>query len=317
MLNRHFIRAKVLQSLYSFHFNDFNGVNEHTKKLIDSFYSLLDLHTYFFSSIIYIHTLAQERIEDNRIKLLPTPEDLNPNTKFVDNEFINILLNDQTLRAKMDKIKINWNESKDLFMGIFKKFSNSNSYKNYMKAPKGDIESEKNIVVQLFKNYIISNELYFDNVCEMKIEWESDYDTIALWSLWKLKEYRGDVSQFSEGFIDENYISKIFKHTIENNDEFMELINSKIHNWDIDRVALMDILIIKMGLSELIYCPEIPINVTLNEYVELSKEFSTPKSKLFVNGILDKLMVELRAKGRIKKLKDENEEVDENEDTQL
>ena len=88
------------------------------------------------------------------------------------------------------------------------------------------------------------------------------------------------------------------------------MINAKVHNWDMDRVALMDILIIKMGLSELIYCPEIPINVTLNEYVELSKEFSTPKSKLFVNGLLDKLMVDLRAKGRIKKLEEETNETE-------
>lgn len=310
MLNRHFIRAKVLQSLYSFHFNDFNGVNEHNKKLLDSFNSLLDLHTYLFSSIIYIHSLAVERIEDNRRKLLPTEEDLNPNTKFVDNDFINLLLNDNELLKKKDTLKINWNENKDLFMTILKKFFNSSSYKNYMNSEKGDFESEKNIYVQLFKNYIISNENYFDNVCEMKMEWESDYDTMALWSLKSLKDYEGRLGSQIENFVDENFISSIFNRTIENDKEYSEMINAKVHNWDMDRVALMDILIIKMGLSELIYCPEIPINVTLNEYVELSKEFSTPKSKLFVNGLLDKLMVELRAKSRIKKLEEDTKETE-------
>jgi transcription antitermination protein NusB len=310
MLNRHFIRAKVLQSLYSFQFNDCNGVNEHNKKLLDSFNSLLDLHTYLFSSLVYIHSLALEKIEDNRRKLLPTSEDLNPNTKFVDNEFIALLINDKELLRRKEALKINWNENRDLFMNILKKFNNSNSYKTYMNSEKGDLESEKNIYVQLFKNYLISNENYFDNVCEMKMEWESDYDTMALWSLKSLKEYEGIFEKLSDNFVDENFISNVFKRTIENDKEYTELINAKVHNWDVERVALMDILIIKMGLSELIYCPEIPINVTLNEYVELSKEFSTPKSKLFVNGLLDKLMVELRAKGRIKKLEEETNETD-------
>jgi N utilization substance protein B len=100
----------------------------------------------------------------------------------------------------------------------------------------------------------------------------------------------------------------MFLNTINNDVEFMELINSRIQNWDMDRVALMDIIIIKMGLTELLYCPEIPVNVTLNEYVELAKEFSTQKSKLFVNGLLDKLMVDLRAKGRIKKIEANEDE---------
>ncbi len=307
MLNRHFIRAKVLQWLYSFQFNENNDVKEYKEKLLNSFDSLLDLHTYLFSSLIYIHSLAQEQIEDNKRKHLPTEEDLNPNTKFVDNEFFALLLNDQSLLKKRDALKINWNENRDLFLGILRKFQSSTTYKNYMCSKKDGMELDKGVVVQLFKNYVITNELLFDSICEMKMEWESDYDVVALWSFKALKDYEGDFEKSMVDFVDRDFIITTFINTIENDKEYNDLINNKVHNWDLDRVALMDILIIKMGISELLYCPEIPINVTLNEYVELSKEFSTPKSKLFVNGLLDKIMVELRAKGRIRKVEEENE----------
>lgn len=307
MLNRHFIRAKVLQWLYSFQFNENNDVKEYKEKLLNSFDSLLDLHTYLFSSLIYIHSLAQEQIEDNKRKHLPTEEDLNPNTKFVDNEFFALLLNDQSLLKRRDALKINWNENRDLFLSILRKFQSSTTYKNYMSSRKDGMELDKGVVVQLFKNYVITNELLFDSICEMKMEWESDYDVVALWSFKALKDYEGDFEKSMVDFVDRDFIITTFINTIENDKEYNDLINNKVHNWDLDRVALMDILIIKMGISELLYCPEIPINVTLNEYVELSKEFSTPKSKLFVNGLLDKIMVELRAKGRIRKVEEENE----------
>jgi N utilization substance protein B len=162
----------------------------------------------------------------------------------------------------------------------------------------------------LFKNYLICNEQFFDLLCEKKLEWESDYDIIAQNSLKRLKEYDGQSEDFFNESFDKNYITSMFLNTINNDVEFMELINSRIQNWDMDRVALMDIIIIKMGLTELLYCPEIPVNVTLNEYVELAKEFSTQKSKLFVNGLLDKLMVDLRAKGRIKKIEANEDETE-------
>lgn len=184
----------------------------------------------------------------------------------------------------------------------------SDSYKNYMNSSKIDFVSERLIVVQLFKNYLISNEQFFDMLCEKKLEWESDYDVIAQNALKYLKEYEGKSDIKLDESFDIEFITGLFLNTINNDLEFKELIDSRIQNWDLDRIALMDVIIIKMGLAELIYCPEIPVNVTLNEYVELAKEFSTQKSKLFVNGLLDKLMVDLRSKGKIKKFETQEEE---------
>lgn len=307
MLNRHFLRAKVLQLLYAFQINDCSDIDGHKKKLIDSFHHLIDLQTYLFSALIEFHYIANERIEDNKQKMLPTHEDLNPNLKFVNNEFFKPLFEDIVLTNRINKLKINWSEDRDLFKSIFKRFMASESYKNYMTSETSDLSSDKLILVQLFKNYLICNEQFFDLLCEKKIEWESDYDIVAQNALKRLKEYDFKKESDIDESFDLNYITSMFLNTIQNDKDFMEMIDSRIQNWDMDRVALMDIIIIKMGLAELLYCPEIPVNVTLNEYVELAKEFSTQKSKLFVNGLLDKLMVDLRAKGKIKKIEIEED----------
>ena len=312
MLNRHFLRAKVLQLLYAFQINDCSDIEGHKKKLIDSFRHLVDLQTYLFSALMEFHSIAYDKMDDNKQKMLPTPEDLNPNLKFLENEFFKMLFEDKGLTDRVKKLKINWSEEKDILRNIFKRFMESDSYKNYMNSSKIDFVSERLIVVQLFKNYLISNEQFFDMLCEKKLEWESDYDVIAQNALKYLKEYEGKSDIKLDESFDIEFITGLFLNTINNDLEFKELIDSRIQNWDMDRVALMDVIIIKMGLAELIYCPEIPVNVTLNEYVELAKEFSTQKSKLFVNGLLDKLMVDLRAKGKIKKFEtQEEEEIDE------
>ncbi len=308
MLNRHFLRAKVLQLLYAFQINDCSDVEGHKKKLIDSFRHLVDLQTYLFSALMEFHSIAYDKMDDNKQKMLPTPEDLNPNLKFLENEFFKMLFEDKGLTDRVKKLKINWSEEKDILRNIFKRFMESDSYKNYMNSSKIDFVSERLIVVQLFKNYLISNEQFFDMLCEKKLEWESDYDVIAQNALKYLKEYEGKSDIKLDESFDIEFITGLFLNTINNDLEFKELIDSRIQNWDLDRIALMDVIIIKMGLAELIYCPEIPVNVTLNEYVELAKEFSTQKSKLFVNGLLDKLMVDLRSKGKIKKFETQEEE---------
>ena len=305
MLNRHFLRAKVLQSLYAFQLNDCSDIKGHKKNLIDSIHGLFDLQTYLFSALLELHNMACDKIENDKVKLLPTQDDLNPNLKFVNNDFFKLLIEDEILNTRISRLKINWAEDKDLFKSIFKRFQASESYKKYMACEKGDMASEKLIIVQLFKNYLICNEQFFDLLCEKKLEWENDYDIMAQYSLKRLKEYKGSLDEENEESFDRNFIMSLFLNTIEHDSEFMELIDARIQNWDSERVALMDILIIKMGIAELIYCPEIPVNVTLNEYVELAKEFSTAKSKLFVNGLLDKLMVDLRSKGMIKKIETE------------
>ncbi|MCK9163034.1 MAG: transcription antitermination factor NusB [Bacteroidales bacterium] len=302
MLNRHFLRAKVLQLLYAFQINDCSDTDGHKKKLIDSFRYLVDLQTYLFSALMEFHSIAYDKIDDNKQKMLPTTEDLNPNLKFIENEFFKKLFEDKNLTERVKKLKINWSEEKDLFKNIFKRFIESDSYKKHMSSSMTDFASERLIVVQLFKNYLISNEQFFDMLCEKKLEWESDYDVIAQNALKYLKEYDGKSDIELDESFDIEFITGLFLNTINNDEYFKELIDGRIQNWDLDRIALMDVIIIKMGLAELIYCPEIPVNVTLNEYVELAKEFSTQKSKLFVNGLLDKLMVDLRAKGKIKKI---------------
>lgn len=311
MLNRHFYRAKTLQSLYSYQVSGSSNILDEEKKLIDSIENLENIQVYFLSAILEIHSIAEENIEESKLKYFPTEEEKNPNLKFINNKVIIQLDNNIELKARIKKLKINWVDQKDILIDIYKKFKTSDVLKTYMSENNG-YDEDKKILVHLLKNHIVRNEQLFDILCEIELEWESYYEIIAHHVVVFLKDYKQEDNTLkpllrifdkktSNQESDKDFMKLIFRKSIEESDFMEELIKKKIQNWEIERIAILDIIIIKMGIAEIMYCPNIPVRVTLNEYIELSKEFSTDKSRIFVNGILDKLIVELRVLGKINK----------------
>jgi N utilization substance protein B len=317
MLSRHFLRVKVLQSLYAYKVAENSSLDIAEKDLIKSISETYDLEIYLYSSLLEMRDIAENQIEDAKGKFFPTEEEKNPNMRFVNNELFKQLAEKIELSKAIEKLKINWSDQKDLLKRILNKFKASNSYAEYMAKEEVTYEDDKKVVIQLLKNYLLKNESFLDYLAELKLYWESDFQYIGLSFLKFLKEFKQSDSPsktITKSFgLDEketrDFAIDLFRKCVTHFDEFDALFDKHIENWDKERMAFMDMLIIKIGLVELVYCPEIPIRVTLNEYIEMAKEFSTERSNLFVNGLLDRFLIDLRAAGKIRKL--ETEELEE------
>lgn len=316
MLSRHFLRVKVLQSLYAYIVTENSSLDIAEKELDKSISETYDLEVYLFSSLLEMRDIAENQIEDAKGKFFPTEEEKNPNMRFVNNELLHQLSENTELTKAIEKLKINWSDQRDLLKRILNKFKASNSYKDYMSKEEVNYEDDKKAVIQLLKNYLLKNESFLDYLAELKLYWESDFQYVGLSFLKFLKEFKQSDSASksitkSFGFDEKeirDFALDLFRKCIGHYDEFDSMFDKHIENWDKERIAFMDTLIIKMGLVELVYCPEIPVRVTLNEYIEMAKEFSTERSNLFVNGLLDRFLIDLRASGKIRKLENEEKE---------
>lgn len=316
MLSRHFLRVKVLQSLYAYIVTENSSLDIAEKELDKSISETYDLEVYLFSSLLEMRGIAENQIEDAKGKFFPTEEEKNPNMRFVNNELLRQLSENTELTKAIEKLKINWSDQRDLLKRILNKFKASNSYKDYMSKEEITYDDDKKAVIQLLKNYLLKNESFLDYLAELKLYWESDFQYVGLSFLKFLKEFKQSDSASksitkSFGFDEKeirDFALDLFRKCIGHYDEFDSMFDKHIENWDKERIAFMDTLIIKMGLVELVYCPEIPVRVTLNEYIEMAKEFSTERSNLFVNGLLDRFLIDLRASGKIRKLENEEKE---------
>ena len=316
MLSRHFLRVKVLQSLYAYIVTENSSLDIAEKELDKSISETYDLEVYLFSSLLEMRDIAENQIEDAKGKFFPTEEEKNPNMRFVNNELLHQLSENTELTKAIEKLKINWSDQRDLLKRILNKFKASNSYKDYMSKQEITYDDDKKAVIQLLKNYLLKNESFLDYLAELKLYWESDFQYVGLSFLKFLKEFKQSDSASksitkSFGFDEKeirDFALDLFRKCVSHYDEFDSMFDKHIENWDKERIAFMDTLIIKMGLVELVYCPEIPVRVTLNEYIEMAKEFSTERSNLFVNGLLDRFLIDLRASGKIRKLENEEKE---------
>jgi transcription antitermination protein NusB len=311
MLGRRHYRIKVFQALYAW----FQGGEErqdvaeralHTS--IDKIYELYYLQLSFFLDLIDYY---RRRLEDARHKFLPTEEDINPNTRLLTNVVVGILLANKDLTRKISRYSISWADEQELFRKAYQKIRNSKDLKEYFEAGHTSFEDDREIIYKLFKKIIAkSGDLQFH--CEEKnIYWIDDYQSAALLVMKTLRVipegYGSDqilptlLEKEEDPEDDKKFVKDLFRKTISQSDKLDKMIEAKTQNWELERIALTDIILIKMALVELLTFPSIPIKVTLNEYIEMSKLFSTPKSQIFVNGLLDKMVEDLKVEKKIKK----------------
>jgi transcription antitermination protein NusB len=309
MLNRRHLRVKVLQSLYAFFQSGSTSLNAGEKELLHGIDKIYDLYLYQLSLIINVRAHAQRMIEENKLKRLPSAEDLNPSLKFVNNECLILIENNTELQALLDKRKINWNSDPEIPRKIFNQFRETQTYQEYMEKKKQSFDDDCELVVKLLKNFICEFELLHHFYEEKSIYWLDDWELVNLMIMKSIRTMHENNQRDDFRILtlfkdpdDRRFAIELFHKTVLNDKEFVPMIAAKTQNWDIERIALMDIIIMKMALSEILKFPEIPIKVSLNEYIELSKMYSTPKSKVFVNGILDKLVEELINEKKISKL---------------
>jgi transcription antitermination protein NusB len=302
-----------MQAIYAFQQEGPENINAGEKQLINSLDKLYELFIYQLSLIIELSDFARKRIEENRLKQLPTPEDLNPNLRFIQNRFINQLENNRDYLKRFAAYRINWADEDDMIRKFYNLLREDEGYLNYMNKPDVTYLDEKQVVnhviLRLFSesDYLRS---YFD---ERNIYWTEDFDIAIMMVDKTIKSFKETADEFtslptllkdeknSDGSEDMEFVKHLYRKTLINSDELNKVISERASNWDLERIAVMDTILLKMAITELVEFESIPIKVTLNEYIELSKEYSSPKSKIFINGVLDKLIVDYKKQNLIKK----------------
>ncbi len=311
MLSRRHLRIKVLQAVYAFFQNESTDLAKGEKQLLISVDKIHELLIHQISFMLEIRDYALNRTVENKKKFFPTDDDLDPNMKFVENAVLRQIEDNRAYRKLHDKLKINWSEEQGMVRKAYLTLKDSNFYQKFMLQDEHSYESDKELLVKLVKKVFLDMELLEYFYESKTIFWAFDtYHAANLLLMKYLKslESKDDEHKAFPKLIDENggeedreFMISLFHKTVLNSDKYDELIDEKARNWELDRIALMDTILIKMALAELMEFPSIPVKVTLNEYIDVSKYYSSAKSKVFINGILDKLIVDLKEKKMIKK----------------
>ena len=266
-----------------------------------------ELYHYLLLLIIDVILFAESRIELSLNKRVPTFEDLHPNSRFINNKLIDQLRNNGRLLRFVDQHKLNWSNYPELIKDIYAKLVASEEFTAYMAAGENGYADDKKIIIHAFTHVVFPSELLASVMEERSIYWNDDLEFITsmiVKSLKRFKEEDGSNSPLMNLYKsdeDREYVEKLYRQTIIHREEYVEYIKENTRNWDLERIAFMDILIMQMAITELIAFPSIPTKVTLNEYLEISKFYSTSKSNIFINGVLDKIVSQLKEEKKIQK----------------
>ena len=312
MINRRHLRIKVLQALYAFFQEENSDFVKAEKQLLANVERIIDLYIYLMLSFNEVKLFAEARIEESRNKLRPTPEDLNPNRKFVDNRIFAIIDELPDLRRESEKRKINWNTDvkREIFRKIFLAGRESESYTLFMNNGEDSFEDDKAFAVAFFKEAIANSSHLLTFFEEENINWIDDIDLMCAMVIKTIKTFKENpeteapnalLSFYTEDKEEIEFMKSLFRKSITDYDNNLILIDDLAKNWELDRIAKMDLILMSMAITEMMAFPTIPVNVSLNEYIEISKYYSTPKSNTFINGILDKAIAQLMQEGKINK----------------
>lgn len=308
MINRALLRIKIIQILYSYYKSGDKTALMVEKELFHSIEKTYDLYYHLLNLAIAITDLATQKLESRKTKLRPTAEDLNPNTRFVDNAFINQLRNNVHLKSYLTEHKLSWVNYPDVLKELYEEIQSTDFYAAYMAAPATDYESDKELWKKIYRKVILVNESLDDSIEEQSIYWTDDVEIVISFILKTIKRF-----ELSEGigqpllpmFKDEEdaeFARKLIRGVLTNGASYREIIDQNTRNWELERIAFMDTLIMEVALSELMDFPTIPVNVTLNEYIEIAKNYSTDKSGTFINGVLDNIVGQLKEQNKLIKV---------------
>jgi len=308
MLYRRHLRIKVLQILYAFFQSKEIDVVKAQNELLLSVERMYDLYLYLLLTIPELKRAAETNNENRKNKLRPNESDLMPNLKWVENSLVLKIEESKELNKLSSARKVNWlgAENQEIFRKMFLQVKDSETYIEFMENGLKDFEEDKKFALALFKNEIINSEFLHNYIEDKSIYWLDDIDLCCSMALKTLKTAALDkeisiLSLYKEDDDEKEFILNLCRNTIEMDVENENLIEILAVNWEVDRIAKMDVLLLKMALVELQTCSSIPTKVTMNEYIEISKFYSTPKSNLFINGILDKAISQLTKEKKIKK----------------
>lgn len=310
MLTRRHIRVKVMQGIYALTQSHSDSLEKQEKFLKVSIENMYSLYLLSLGLMIEVQNMAKDQVKLSSKKYLANATDVYPNKeKFVNNELLLQLSNNGPLKDELERRKLNnWYLNEEYVKIIYREIVASDSYQKYMSTPTSSYQEDKELIIDLFRNVIAPNEKVYDYFEDDKLTWVDDIPIVNTFILKQLKKVTADkantyfLPQLVQDEDDLDFAKKLLVKTLLNNEVLVKEIEGKTPNWDKDRIADVDAILLKMAICELLNFPSIPERVTINEYLEIAKEYSTPKSSIFINGILDNLVKEYKAEGKLKKV---------------
>jgi transcription antitermination protein NusB len=290
-----------MQSIFAMHQNGSDNLEKEEKFLLHSIDSIQDLYLTMLSSLIEIRKKEIVFLEKSRVKHLVTKEERNPNRKFVDNAILLLLEENTSLQTALESRKIDtWTLNDDYILLLLKAIKESELYEKYMGDRVNKFDQDQQFIVSVFMDIIASNDKLYDYLEDHKLTWVDDIPLVNTQIVKQLKGLKSatdasfSVPKLYKDTEDKEFVSNLFRKTILNETELAKEYIDKTPNWDTERIAEIDTIILKMAICEFLKFPSIPVKVTINEYLEVAKEYSTPKSSIFINGILDNLVKEFQ-----------------------
>ena len=305
MLNRRHIRIKVLQAFYAFSQSNNDDLVSGEKEFMHSMKKIYDLYIYLIQIYIPLKRLAKIKIEEAKRSFLEKDKHVF-NKAFVSNNIINSLESSDQLKKTASDLKINWEgvEENELIKKLYKSIYKSPSFQDILNSDTSDFDSEKFHLINLFKEEICNFELMHHFFDEKSIYWQDDLDHVSSMVIKTLKSIDSDLKLKVMPLWKEDekeFALKLFRQAILNKSSNDDILQKYSKNWESERLAKMDSLIMNLAITEAKEFSSIPLKVTLNEYIEISKFYSTPKSNGFINGILDKIFEDFKKDGKLKK----------------
>ena len=305
MINRNLIRIRVIQVVYSWYQNTTKDLQSAEKELMNGMQKSYDLYYYMLLLMVQITKTYEDRVEAKRSRLMPSPEDLNPNMRLIDNKFIRQLRTNVQFNKYLAERPMLWDNNNPFVKNLLDAILASDVYKEYSENDAPTYEADKEFWRKTFKQFIYLNEELDALLEDECIYWNDDVEIVQGFVMKTIKRFSREAGTGQELLPmfkddeDRQYAIKLLHDTLLNEKEYRMWIEQNVDKWDFDRISFMDLVIMQTALAEIVTFKSIPISVSLNEYIEIAKSYSTPKSGLFINGILDAIVAKLKAENRI------------------
>ena len=308
MLTRRHIRAKVMQSVYAMQQSQSQDLDKELKFLQNSANEMENLYLLLMALLTELHSLAVNQYEVAQKKYLATPADKLLHQKMKDNELLSLIATNEMLQKAIAEAQINfWNIQEEYVRMLYKRIVESDTYQAYSKQ-KASFEADKKFLIEIFEEFIAPDEGLYEYIEDYNLTWMDDFPIVNTFVVREFKNLRPNPPEkyFTPSLYnnseEKDFLVDLLKKTALNDTKLKSFVEDKLTNWDKERVAVLDLIILKMAICEFLHFPSIPVKVTINEYLELAKEYSTAKSSLFINGVLNVVHKELSEKELIKKI---------------
>ncbi|MFZ4456259.1 MAG: transcription antitermination factor NusB [Bacteroidales bacterium] len=307
MINRVLIRMKVMQLIYSFYQKEDRSLAAAEKELMFSLEKSYELYHFMLLLMVELTELQERKLDSARNKYLPSASDKNPSLRFIDNQFIKQLKSNLDFQKYCNNQKISWTNESEFLKQMLDKVLTSELYQSYIAETEVSYAADREFWRSTFKNLILEDEYLSEVLESISLYWNDDLDVIGTFVLKSIKQFKPESGEnqallpMFKASDDRDFAFTLFCQSILKEKEYRELIDAHTKNWEMERIAFMDIVIMQTAVAELLNFPSIPVNVTLNEYIELAKAYSTPKSGVFVNGVLDSIINQLKSEKKILK----------------